>query len=128
MIDLQAGALDARYLMTPAGSVSDRVPNVPPLTGSIRSIVPLIDRVLQAAVRLSVEGQRRIDLTSTEETGWAAVLDFVLSGTVDQLGLRYSAGVYNVFDWQYPLPVLPFPSRTMPQPGRSFLFSLGLTL
>jgi outer membrane receptor for ferrienterochelin and colicins len=128
MFDFQAGALDARYLTTPAGASSDRVPNVPPLTGSIRGIVPIISRALQAAIRLSVEGQRRIDLTSTAETGWAAVLDFVLSGTVTEIGLRYSAGVYNVFDWQYPVPVLPFPSRTMPQAGRTFLLSLTLTI
>ncbi len=128
MLDVQAGALDARYLATPAGTSNDRVPNVPPLTGSIRLIAPVVERYLQAAVRVSAEGQRRIDLSSDAETGWAAVADVVLSGAASELGLRYSLGVYNLFDWQYPLPVLPFPSRTMPQPGRSLMFSLSLTL
>lgn len=128
MVDVQAGALDARYLTTPAGTNNNRVTNVPPLTGSIRLIAPVVERYLQAAVRVSAEGQRRIDLSSDDETGWAAIVDFVLSGAVSDIGLRYSVGVYNVFDWQYPLPVLPFPARTMPQPGRSFLLSLTLTL
>lgn len=91
-------------------------------------IAPIIERYVQAAVRLSAEGQRRISLASDEESDWAAIVDFVLSGSANEVGLRYSIGVYNLFDWQVALPVAPFPSRTMPQPGRSLMLSLTLTL
>ncbi|MFO0684055.1 MAG: TonB-dependent receptor [Sandaracinus sp.] len=128
MFDFQAGVLDARYLITPAGTTNDRVPNVPPVTGSIRMIAPIIERYVQAAVRVSAEGQRRISLASDDESSWAAIVDFVLSGAANEVGLRYSIGVYNLFDWQVALPVAPFPSRTMPQPGRTLMLSLTLTL
>ena len=39
-------------------------------------------------------------------------------------GLRYAAGVYNLFNWQYALPALPYATNLMPQNGRSFIFSL----
>ena len=38
--------------------------------------------------------------------------------------LRYAAGVYNIFNWQYSLPAVPYASAVMPQNGRSFMFSL----
>lgn len=125
MFDLQLGTQDARFLNTTG---NNRVPNVPPLTGSIRGVVPIIGRALQAAVRVSAEGQRRIDMSSDAETNWAAIADIVVSGTVNEFGLRYAVGVYNVFDWSLALPASPFASRTIPQAGRTFMLSLTLTL
>ena len=41
--------------------------------------------------------------------------------------LRYAAGVYNLFNWQYALPAVPYATNLMPQNGRSFIFSLTAT-
>lgn len=125
MFDLQLGAQDARFLNTTGNS---RVPNAPPLTGSIRGVVPIIGRALQAAVRLSAEGQRRIDMMSDAETSWAAIADVVVSGNVNEFGLRYAVGVYNLFDFRLELPAAPYASRTIPQEGRTFMLSLTLTI
>jgi outer membrane receptor protein involved in Fe transport len=42
-------------------------------------------------------------------------------------GVRYAAGVYNLFNWQYALPAVPYAANVMPQNGRSFIFSLTAT-
>jgi outer membrane receptor protein involved in Fe transport len=45
------------------------------------------------------------------------------------LGIDYSVGVYNLFDWQYALPLSDeFRQRTMPQRGRTFLASVDVRL
>jgi outer membrane receptor protein involved in Fe transport len=125
MFDVQLGAQDARFLNTTG---NNRVPNAPPLTGSVRGVVPIIGRALQAAIRVSAEGQRRIDMTSDAETSWAAIADVVVSGNVNEFGLRYAVGVYNLFDYRLALPAAPYASRTIPQEGRTFMLSLTLTL
>jgi hypothetical protein len=50
----------------------------------------------------------------------------VLSGQVAQYKLRCAVGLYNLLNWQYPLPASPYASRLMPQQGRSSIFSLTL--
>jgi outer membrane receptor protein involved in Fe transport len=54
------------------------------------------------------------------------IADVVASGLIGRHGLRYAAGVYNLFNWKYALPAVPFASTLMPQNGRSFMFSLTL--
>ena len=60
--------------------------------------------------------------------GWAVLADVVVSGSVDDLGIRYAVGVYNLFDWDYALPVSAFPTTTLPQRGRRLMVSLSLEL
>ncbi|MBX3273380.1 MAG: TonB-dependent receptor [Sandaracinaceae bacterium] len=127
----QVGALYATFLDAPAveGATDNlRVPNTPYLFGSARAIVPILERLLRGAVRLTVEAPRRISLTTDEETGWAVVADVVASGTVHELGLTYAVGLYNLFDWRYPLPASQLPVSTFLQRGRSLIVSLGLEL
>lgn len=131
MFTAQVGGLHASYLATPdveGATANRRVPNAPYVYGSARAIVPILERMLRGAMRLTLEAPRRVALTDDEETGWAVVADIVFSGSVQEFGLSYSLGVYNLFDWQYALPVTPFPAPTMPQRGRSFMFSLGLAM
>ena len=128
MFAVQAGGLYSGYLDSSVPFGERRVPNAPYVYGSTRAIFPILDRLLRGAIRISLEAPRRIGLDSEAETGWAAITDVVVSGSVEDLGLTYSAGVYNLFDWQNALPVTPFASTTLPQRGRSFMLSLGLTL
>ncbi len=127
----QAGGLYAGFLDAPMaeGATSNlRVPNAPYLYGSTRAIFPILERLLRGAVRLSVEAPRRLGLTTNEETDWAVITDVVASGGIDEIGLTYAVGVYNLFDWRVALPVTPFASPTMPQRGRSFMLSLSLRI
>jgi outer membrane receptor protein involved in Fe transport len=55
------------------------------------------------------------------------VVDAVISGAIARHGVRYAAGVYNLFNWQYALPAVPYAANVMPQNGRSFIFSLTAT-
>jgi outer membrane receptor for ferrienterochelin and colicins len=131
MFSAQAGVLSARFMEAPEseGATTNRdVPNAPYLFASARAIFPILDRLLRGALRLSVEAPRRIDLATNDTTGWAVLADVVVSGSVDDLGIRYALGVYNLFDWDYQVPVSPFASSTMPQRGRRFMLSLGLDL
>jgi outer membrane receptor for ferrienterochelin and colicins len=131
MFTAQVGGLYASYLSPPSteGSTgSTRIPNAPYLFGSTRGIFPILDRLLRGAVRLTLEAPRRLSLTTNEESGWAVVADVVVSGSFDEIGLSYALGLYNAFDWQYALPVTPFAGPTLPQRGRSLMFSLGLEI
>ncbi len=131
MFTAQVGGLYASYLSPPSteGSTGNtRIPNAPSLYGSTRGIFPILDRLLRGAVRLSVEAPRRLSLTTDDESDWAVVADLVISGGVEEIGLTYALGLYNAFDWQYALPVTPYAAPTLPQRGRSLLFSLGLEI
>jgi hypothetical protein len=50
-----------------------------------------------------------------------------ISGAIARYGVRYAAGVYNLFNGQYALPAVPYAANRMPQNGRSLLFSLTAT-
>ena len=125
------GYLEARFLSAPSAdgaTESTRIPNAPRLYGSVRGIVPVVQDRLTLAARLSLDAPRRIALDGSAETEWAVFGDLVLTGHVDEYGLRYSFGVYNVFDWKVNLPVNPFLTQTLPQQGRSFLASVTLDI
>ncbi len=124
------GFLETRFADLPAdaGTPSRRVPFAPRHFGSARGVVPFGEIPMRLAARVTLEAPRRIDLSSDAETDTAAVADLVISGYVRRYGLRYAVGAYNVFDWQYDLPVGDvFPDPRMPQRGRTFLASLDLT-
>jgi outer membrane receptor protein involved in Fe transport len=127
MLSLMYGYQRARLL----DAAGERlVPNSPEHLASAKAVVPLVPELLQIATRLSLEAPRpvRAGLSSTEQewSPWAVVGDIVASGRVERFGLRYSVGVYNVFDWRYSLPVDEvFAHRLVPQRGRTFLLNVG---
>jgi hypothetical protein len=108
---------------------SKRLLNAPSHFGSIRGIAPLGSPDTTLAARATLEAPRRIDLNSEDTTDTAVVFDVVASGRTRDLGLGWAVGVYNLFDWQYGVPVTEtFASRRMPQQGRSFLAHLSLEI
>lgn len=128
MFAATAGVLDAQYLEPPASSDTDgtRVPNAPRGYGSLKAVVPAITNRLYLASRLTLETPRRILLDADTTTDWAVIADMVMTGRIEEYGVKYAFGVYNLFDWTLYLPVDPFVSRTMPQQGRSFMANLSL--
>ncbi len=99
--------------------------NAPNHQGGIRMVAPLIEPYANAAVRLTVTAPRRVRLDEDLWTAPAVLGDFVISGQVPRLGLRYAVGVYNVLDWRWDVPVTPsFTSKTMQQQGRTFALHL----
>jgi outer membrane receptor protein involved in Fe transport len=128
MFAATAGVLDAQFLEPPASSDTDgtRVPNAPRGYGSLKAVVPAITNRLYLASRLTLETPRRILLDADTTTDWAVIADMVMTGRIEEYGVKYAFGVYNLFDWTLYLPVDPFVSRTMPQQGRSFMANLSL--
>jgi outer membrane receptor for ferrienterochelin and colicins len=132
MLSASYGFQSSRYTRSPHENSEDylpekRVPNQPSHLASLRAVVPLVANAMSGGVRLSLEGPRRIALDSTDETSAAVIADVVLSGTMVRQSVRWSAGVYNLFDWRYALPAEPYASRVMPQLGRSLMLSLTLS-
>jgi outer membrane receptor protein involved in Fe transport len=106
-----------------------RLINAPEHLGSLRGAAPIVPGIAVLAGRLSIEGPRRISLDDDQETEPAVVTDAIVSGEVTRYDLRYSAGVYNLFDWRYDVPITEgAPSSTLIQQGRTFLFQLTVDL
>src|SRR5690606_34786590 len=109
----------------PSGQ-SGRLPNVPKHFASARGIIPLGKSGASLGARATVEGKRLISSESGAETPIAVLTDVVVSGVVRAAHLRYSVGVYDLFDARGSVPVEPgFASRTMPRTGRTILVLLG---
>lgn len=138
MLGASYGFSHARYLSGPSASdlfalrrdpERREVANAPVHLASLRGTVPLLSRGLLLATRLSIEGPRydRYENAGDEPQGRsssAVIWDIVLTGEEPRLGLTYSFGVYNAFDWRYSLPAsAEFRQRRLPQDGRSFLAS-----
>jgi outer membrane receptor protein involved in Fe transport len=133
MLSAMYGYLYARYVGANA-PMDTRVINAPEHFASFRGVVPLIPGTLNGALRMTVEAPRRISLAdetamlpeSERDTPPAVIADLVLSGGVPRYGVRYAAGLYNLFDWRYDNPVATgFSSRVMPQNGRSLMVQLS---
>jgi outer membrane receptor protein involved in Fe transport len=131
MASLQYGYNHGRYASAPSTDASQpqsmQLPNAPSQYAGFKVIFPIVTSSINGALRAALEDRRRIDTTTTDETDRAVVADAVISGTIARQGLRYAAGVYNLFNWQYALPAVPYAANRMPQNGRSFIFSLTLT-
>ncbi len=121
------GYLYSRYLGDkPAGW--PRLPNAPAHYAALRAIVPLWPST-RLAFRAALESPRRISVVNQARTRTAVITDLVFSGEIADSGFDFSAGVYNLFDTRLPLPTDPtFTTRTLPQPGRTLLVSLGLRI
>ena len=102
------------------------LPNAPSQYAGFKVMFPIVQNTLGAAFRGALEDRRRLDTTVTERTERAFVADAVVSGVAGRYGVRYAVGVYNIFNWQYSLPAVPYASPVMPQNGRSFMFSLTI--
>ncbi len=141
MFALSYGLSVARFLATNgAGDLvsldraSDKrnVANSPVHSASLKGALPVINRALTLASRLSIEGPRydRYENQSDPaqgKTGSAVIWDIVFSGEEARYGIHYAFGVYNAFDWHYSAPVsTEFVQRTIAQPGRSFMASLEM--
>lgn len=131
MASVQYGYNHGRYAAAPTDDPSlpesTRLPNAPSHYAGFKMIFPIVTTAVNGALRAALEDRRRIDTTTTEESERAVVVDAVISGAIARYGLRYAAGVYNLFNWQYALPAVPYASNLMPQNGRSFIFSLTMT-
>ena len=103
------------------------VPNSLEHLGSFKGAVPILGRTLMAMTRVSIEGPRpdRNDAPGTppqDTTPTAVIWDFVLSGEVERMGVRYALGVYNAGDWRYSaIPSGEFRQRQIVQAGRTLL-------
>ncbi len=114
-----------------SGSVQ---PNVPEHLASVKGVVPIVPGLLQIASRLTLEAPRALvapeagsAFAAGGSTGWAVIADVVASGQTERFGVRYSLGLYNLFDWRYSNPVASdWRHREVMQPGRTLLFSLGV--
>ncbi len=128
MASAQYGYVFGRYASSPnsdpALPQSTVLPNAPTQYAGFKVMFPIVQNTLGAAFRGALEDRRRIDTTVTEESERAFVADAVLSGVAGRYGVRYAVGVYNLFNWQYSLPSVPYASNVMPQNGRSFMFNL----
>jgi outer membrane receptor protein involved in Fe transport len=91
------------------------VPNAPEHLASVRGGAPILGRALMAMTRLAFTSgrydinDRQSTLASPQPdqamTNPALIWDLVLSGQEPRFHLRYSLGIYNVFDWKYSIPV-----------------------
>ena len=108
------------------------VPNAPNHMAAIRASAPVVAGAVRASTRLTVEGPRydrydREDDPEQEKTDASAIWDVVLSGQEQDLGLRYSIGVYNALDSRHRVPVSrEYRQRTILQTGRTLLLSAGV--
>lgn len=105
------------------------VSNAPGHMASIKGAVPLLDRRLLLASRLTIESGR---FDRNEEIGDepqlrsdpSAVWDVVFSGNEHETAIHWAAGVYNAFDSRIALPVgREQRIRFMPQSGRTLALS-----
>lgn len=130
LASFQYGYNRARYASAsddPGMSTATQLPNAPTHYAGFKVIFPVVTSAVNGALRAALEDRRRIDTTTTEQSDRAVVVDAVVSGAIARHGLRYAAGVYNLFNWQYSLPALPYAANLMPQNGRSFIFSVTAT-
>jgi outer membrane receptor protein involved in Fe transport len=124
MLAAQYGFQSSRAVSGDTG----RVPNQPAHLASFKAVTPLFAAGgLTGAARVSLEAPRRVSSDSPHVTDVAVVADAVLSGNLARPGVRWSAGIYNLFDWKYALPAEPYASPTMPQLGRSLLLNVTVT-
>jgi len=99
-----------------------RLVNTPEHYASFRTVAPVIKELASFGLRFTVEAPRRIREDESTTTSLALLADATISGVVRDLGVRYVAGVYNIADRRYEIPVADtFQTRTLPQNGRTFL-------
>jgi outer membrane receptor protein involved in Fe transport len=125
MVSATYGYQLARYIDPALAVANKRLINAPEHLGSLRAVVPVVRELASAALRVTLEAPRRISLDDDATTPTAVIGDLAVSGFVRRFGLRYTAGIYNVTDQRWEVPIAgTFASRTMPQNGRTFLLDV----
>lgn len=100
------------------------VPNVPEHTAAAKLVAPVIEDLVSVGLRAVLEAPRKIASDDARRTPTAVIADLTLSGLIRKVGIRYTLGVYNAMDWRHVLPSPGYPTGTVPQLGRTFLFDL----
>jgi len=122
------GYLQARYTNDRNGmEPNTHTPNAPTQYASIRGVTPLVPNLVNGAIRVTLEDERRLNDSTDVNSKRAIIADVVLSGRIARYGLKYAFGVYNLFNWQYAEPVNGYTTPAMPQAGRSLMFNLLYT-
>ena len=122
------------YLTFASNSAFREVPNSPTHLLSARAAVPILSRALTAMTRISYVSSRydRNDQAGDPAQGLtepAVIWDLVLSGVEPRWGIRYSLGVYNLFDWREYNPVsAEFLQTSIQQAGRTLLATVNASL
>lgn len=114
--------VDASYsFVTLAGTAAGDAPPFPAHLAAVRALVPLRQGDALLSGQLLWQSARRG--ASGESTGEALLLDFGLSGDLGRV--RYFAGVRNLLDARYALPVISEAGVPLvPQYGRTFWLEL----
>jgi len=133
----QGWMLAANYSYQRARYVGDDtlrgVPNSVEHLASVRGAIPIIGRTLMAMSRVTFEGPRpdrneRVVDSPQLQTDPGVIWDFVLSGEVERMGVRYALGMYNALDWKYSIvPSGEFRQRQIVQNGRTVLASITVS-
>jgi outer membrane receptor protein involved in Fe transport len=98
-------------------------PPYPQHLASARAMIPLKEGLVRLSGQATYQSGRR-DAVTGASPGEAVLLNFGLSG--DYGPVRYFAGVQNLLDARYPLPVLSeVGAGLIPQYGRTFWLELG---
>jgi outer membrane receptor for ferrienterochelin and colicin len=125
MVSASYGYQVARYI--DPGIANKRLINAPEHLASVRAVVPVVRELASAALRVTLEAPRRISLDDDATTPTSVLADVTVSGFVRRFGLRYTAGIYNVTDQDWEVPIAgTFASRTMPQNGRTYLLDVAV--
>lgn len=111
--------------------------NAPQHLAGFRGVVPIVPELASLALRLTLEGPRRVTYAdnpntpadeSAEFTRAAVGCDLALSGNIKKFGIAYGLGIYNIADQRYALPITEvYFSRLSPQNGRTFLANVSVT-
>jgi outer membrane receptor for ferrienterochelin and colicins len=105
-----------------SSAANPRLVNAPEHLASLRGVVPVVERLVSAGLKMTLEAPRRLSLESDALTRAAVVADLALSGEIHRFHTRYVLGLYNVMDARYDYPVSDtFLARSSRQNGRTLL-------
>lgn len=106
----------------------ERLINAPEHLASFRGVVPVVERLAAAGLRINLEAPRRIARSSADETAGAIVADLTVSGELQRFHSRYVIGIYNAMDTRYDYPAAEsYLSATSRQNGRTFLAEITVS-
>ncbi|WP_437552093.1 hypothetical protein WME97_12250 [Sorangium sp. So ce367] len=106
----------------------ERLINAPERLASLRGVVPVVERLASAELRINLEAPRRIARSSADETAGAIVADLTVSGELQRFHSRYVIGIYNAMDTRYDYPAAEsYLSATSRQNGRTFLAEITVS-
>lgn len=101
----------------------NRLPNVPEHLASFKGVVPMVQGLASAGLRMTLAAPR--PLATGGSTNAEVVTDITVSGEVRGYGIRYAVGVYNLANRKVEVPVADtFRSRTIPLNGRTFMLDV----